>query len=227
MATSSSISNYQSDLIEHAMSVEALKFGSFTLKSGRISPYFFNAGLLSTGPILATLSTAYATTISNALSSGAVPTFDVLFGPAYKGIPFASTAALALYTQHNISVGFAYDRKEAKDHGEGGKMVGVPVEGKKVVILDDVMTSGKAVRTAIETVKQHGGEVVGVVQALDREEVGQDGVSSTVQELEGLIGEGRVFSILKMRDLMVWLEKNGMKGELESMQQYWDKYGLK
>jgi orotate phosphoribosyltransferase len=182
---------------------------------------------LSTGPILATLSTAYATTISNALSSGAVPTFDVLFGPAYKGIPFASTAALALYTQHNISVGFAYDRKEAKDHGEGGKMVGVPVEGKKVVILDDVMTSGKAVRTAIETVKQHGGEVVGVVQALDREEVGQDGVSSTVQELEGLIGEGRVFSILKMRDLMVWLEKNGMKGELESMQQYWDKYGLK
>ncbi|KIK04544.1 hypothetical protein K443DRAFT_675793, partial [Laccaria amethystina LaAM-08-1] len=208
------------------MSVEALKFGTFTLKSGRISPYFFNAGLLSTGPILATLSTAYATTISNALSSKAVPTFDVLFGPAYKGIPFASTAALALYTQHNISVGFAYDRKEAKDHGEGGKMVGVPVEGKKVVILDDVMTSGKAVRAAIETVKQHGGEVVGVVQALDREEVGQDGVSSTVQELEGLIGEGRVFSILKMRDLMVWLEKNGMKGELESMKQYWDKYGL-
>ncbi|EDR11466.1 uncharacterized protein LACBIDRAFT_172704 [Laccaria bicolor S238N-H82] len=209
------------------MSVEALKFGSFTLKSGRVSPYFFNAGLLSTGPILATLSTAYATTISNALSSKAVPTFDVLFGPAYKGIPFASTAALALYTQHNISVGFAYDRKEAKDHGEGGKMVGVSVEGKKVVILDDVMTSGKAVRAAIETVKQHGGEVVGVVQALDREEVGQDGVSSTVQELEDLIGEGRVFSILKMRDLMVWLEKKGMKGELESMQQYWDKYGLK
>lgn len=106
-------------------------------------------------------------------------------------------------------------------------MVGVSVEGKKVVILDDVMTSGKAVRAAIETVKQHGGEVVGVVQALDREEVGQDGVSSTVQELEGLIGEGRVFSILKMRDLMVWLEKNGMKKELESMHQYWDKYGLK
>ncbi|EDR13945.1 uncharacterized protein LACBIDRAFT_244510 [Laccaria bicolor S238N-H82] len=227
MATSSSISSYQSDLIEHAMSVEALKFGSFTLKSGRISPYFFNAGLLSTGPILATLSTAYATTISNALSSKSIPPFDVLFGPAYKGIPFASTTALALYTQHNISVGFAYDRKEAKDHGEGGKMVGVSVKGKKVVILDDVMTSGKAVRAAIETVEQHGGEVVGVVQALDREEVGQDGVSSTVQELEGLIGEGRVFSILKMRDLMVWLEKNGMKGELESMQQYWDKYGLK
>ena len=106
-------------------------------------------------------------------------------------------------------------------------MVGVPVEGKKVVILDDVMTSGKAVRAAIETVKQHGGEVVGVVQALDREEVGQDGVSSTVQELEGLIGERRVFSILKMRDLMVWLEENGMKKELESMHQYWDKYGLK
>lgn len=192
-----------------------------------ISPYFFNAGLLSTGPILATLSTAYATGISAALKTGAFPEFDILFGPAYKGIPFAAGAALTLYTQHQVAVGLAYDRKEVKDHGEGGKMLGVSVQGKRVVVLDDVMTSGKAVREAITTVCGHGGEVVGVVQALDRDEVGQDGVSSTVKEIEALVGEGRVLSILRMRDLMVWLEENGVHGELEKMKEYWDKYGLK
>lgn len=132
-----------------------------------------------------------------------------------------------LYTKHNLAVGFAYDRKEAKDHGEGGNMVGVDVKGKKVLILDDVMTSGKAVRGSIEMVRAYGGEVVGVVQALNREEVGQDGVSSTVKEIEGLIGEGRVLSILKMRELMVWLEKDGQTENLAKMQEYWDQYGLK
>lgn len=132
-----------------------------------------------------------------------------------------------LYTQYQINVGFAYDRKEAKDHGEGGLMIGAPLQGRRVVILDDVMTSGKAVRGAIETVKKHGGEVVGVIQALDREEVGQDGVSSTVKEIEGLIGEGRVLSILKMKDLMQWLEENDMKEDLRSMHEYRNRYGLK
>ncbi|KAF5318423.1 hypothetical protein D9619_010925 [Psilocybe cf. subviscida] len=218
---------YKTELIKHAMSVDALKFGSFTLKSGRVSPYFFNAGLLCTGPILAALSAAYAATIARALTEQTMPAFDVLFGPAYKGIPFASTAALVLYTQHQIAVGFAYDRKEVKDHGEGGKMVGVPVQGRRVVILDDVMTSGKAIREAITNVRQHGGEIVGVVQALDREEVGQDGVSSTVKEIEAMIGEGRVASILKMRDLMVWLQENGLQTELKNMEEYWNQYGLK
>lgn len=129
--------------------------------------------------------------------------------------------------QHKISVGLAYDRKEVKDHGEGGKVVGVPVKGKRVVILDDVMTSGKAVREAIDTVTSQGGEVVGVVQCLDREEVGQDGVSSTVKEIEDIVGQGRVKSILRMRDLMAWLEKNGIKDDLKSMNEYWEKYGLK
>ncbi|KAG6868645.1 hypothetical protein C0993_012689 [Termitomyces sp. T159_Od127] len=223
----SALEAYQTDLIENAMSVNALKFGSFTLKSGRISPYFFNAGLLSTGPILASLSTAYADTISKALSASELPEFDVLFGPAYKGIPFAASTTIVLYTKHSIEVGFAYDRKEAKGHGEGGMIVGVPVEGKRVVILDDVMTSGKAVRGAIDMVRRAGGNVVGVVQALDREEVGQDGVSSTVHEIEGLVGKGRVKAILKMRDLLVWLERNGKQKELESMRDYWDQYGLK
>lgn len=173
------------------------------------------------------MSTAYASTITAALADNTLPEFDILFGPAYKGIPFASTTALVLYTAHDISIGFAYDRKEVKDHGEGGQMVGVPVNGKRVVILDDVMTSGKAVRGAIEMVRRQGGEVVGVVQALDREEVGQDGVSSTVREIEGLIGEGRVKSILKMRDLLVWLDKNGSPENVASMKVYWDLYGIK
>ncbi|KAJ7199235.1 orotate phosphoribosyltransferase [Mycena pura] len=220
---------YQSDLIQHAMEIGALKFGSFTLKSGRISPYFFNAALLSSGPILAALSAAYAATIVAAQASADTPfpIFDVLFGPAYKGIPFAATTALVLHTRHDVAVGLAYDRKEAKDHGEGGMMVGVPVAGKKVVVLDDVMTSGKAVRGAIDTVRSHGGDVVGVVQCLDREEVGQDGTGSTVQEIEGLVGKGRVQSILKMRDLISWLEKHGMDEELAAMKEYWTKYGLK
>ncbi|KAI3612970.1 orotate phosphoribosyltransferase [Moniliophthora roreri] len=225
----SELKSYQTELINQAMSVGALKFGSFTLKSGRISPYFFNASLLSSGPILATLAKAYASTIVNAQADpeNPIPEFDVLFGPAYKGIPFAAMTVMQLYNEHNISVGLAYDRKEAKDHGEGGNMVGVPVAGKKVLILDDVMTAGTAVRGSIELVKKNGGEVIGVIQCLDREEVGKDGVSSTVKEIEGILGKGRVQSILKMRDLMLWLGQNSMRDELTKMNQYWDQYGLK
>jgi orotate phosphoribosyltransferase len=195
----------------------------------RISPYFINAGTLSTGPILAVIASAYANTIVDALSSpiNPLPKFDVILGPAYKGIPFAATTALLLHTQHNIDVGFAYDRKEVKDHGEGGDMVGAPVKGKRVIILDDVMTSGKAVRGSINKVLQYGGEVVGVVQAIDREEVGQDGVSSTVKEIESLVGEGHVKSIIKTRDILVWLENNGMTKESERMREYRNQYGLK
>lgn len=181
---------------------------------------------MSTGPILATISTAYAATIVSALSDS-FPPFDVLFGPAYKGIPFAACTALQLYTSHNVAVGFAYDRKEAKDHGEGGNMVGVPVQGKRVVILDDVMTAGTAIRIAIDLITKAGGEVVGVVQMLDREEVGKDGVSSTVKDIEGVLGVGRVKSILKMRDLLLWLEQKGMKKELAEMEVYWQKFGIK
>jgi len=229
-SSSSSLAAHQAQLISHSMSVGALKFGSFTLKSGRVSPYFFNAGLLSDGPILATLSTAYAQTIVDSLADPVtpVPHFDVLFGPAYKGIPFGATTALMLHTQHSVDVGFAYDRKEVKDHGEGGKLVGVPVKGKRVLILDDVMTAGTAIRGAVDLVKQAGGEVVGVVQCLDREEVGRDGVSSTVRDVEELIGRpGCVKSILKMRDLMAWLANNSMQEELDAMKDYWDQYGLK
>lgn len=185
--------------------------------------------MLCTGPILSTVANSYADAIVDAVSSptDTLPPFDVLFGPAYKGIPFAATTAVALQARHGIPVSFAYDRKEVKDHGEGGKVVGVSVEGKRVVIIDDVMTSGKAIRAAIDIVRQNGGEVVGVVQLLDREEVGQDEVSNTVKEVWGLIGQGPVKAVLKMRDLMLWLEQKGMQDELKSMQSYWERYGLK
>ena len=196
----------------------------------RVSPYFFNAGLISTGPLLHSLCDAYAHTITKALSSprpNQLPQFDILFGPAYKGISLAAITAVLLHPQHQIDVGFAYDRKEAKDHGEGGRMVGVPVAGKRVLILDDVMTAGTAVRGAIEMIRQAGGEVVGVVLALDREEIGHEG-KSAVKELESdLGGEGRVKSILRMRDLIAWLKSQGRDEDIGRMQAYWEQFGVK
>ncbi|KAF8551397.1 orotate phosphoribosyltransferase [Imleria badia] len=218
---------YQTELLIQAQEVGALKFGQFTLKSGRISPYFFNAGLMSSGKILDTIANAYAATIVDALDADVVPAFDIIFGPAYKGISLAACTALVLSAKYGRSYGFAYDRKEAKDHGEGGKLVGVPVQGKKVLILDDVMTAGTAVRLAIESIQAAGGEVVGVVQLLDREERGKDG-GSTVEEVEAIVGgKRRVLSVLKMRTLMVWLETNGQSDVLGRMKAYWDEYGWK
>ncbi|KAI0634837.1 orotate phosphoribosyltransferase [Trametes polyzona] len=223
-----SLEKYQTELIEHGMTVGALKFGTFTLKSGRTSPYFFNAGLLASGPVLDTLCSAYAATIARALkASPGLPAFDVLFGPAYKGIPFAAGTALLLHRDHGIDVGFAYDRKEAKDHGEGGITVGTPVKGKRVLVLDDVATAGTAIRGAIDTVTREGGEVVGAVLMLDRQEVGKEG-KSTLAEVEELLGgKGRVPTILKMKDLMKWLQEHGRTEELAKMQEYWEKYGAK
>lgn len=224
---SSSLAPYQTELIEGAMSSGALVFGSFTLKSGRISPYFINVGLISTGPLLTSLCTAYASSIASSLAEKKLPEFDVLFGPAYKGISLAAITSVLLHINHGIDTGFAYDRKEVKDHGEGGQLVGVPIKGKRVVILDDVMTSGKAVRNALSMVRGAGGEVVGVIQCLDREEVGREGLS-TVKELEKeLGGPGRVSAILQMRDLMQWLEKNGRTEELKAMEAYREQYGVK
>jgi len=226
----SSLETYQAQLVDDSLKAGALKFGSFTLKSGRLSPYFFNAGLISTGPLLNSLGGAYAHTIAKALSapgSKRLPTFDVIFGPAYKGISLAAVTAVLLHTQHNIDVGFAYDRKEAKDHGEGGRMVGVPVAGKRVLILDDVMTAGTAVHGALEMIRHAGGEVVGVVMALDREEIGHEG-KSAIKELEAeLGGEGRVLAILRMRDLIAWLKDKGRDEDIERMQAYWEQFGVK
>lgn len=185
--------------------------------------------MLSSGSILHTVAKAYAAEIAKLIKDGTFPQFDVLFGPAYKGISLAACTALVLSADHNLDTGFAYDRKEAKDHGEGGVMVGVPVEGKRVLILDDVMTAGTAIRGAMTNVSAAGGSVIGVIQCLDREEVGKDGKTSTVVEVTELIGggPGRVVSILKMRDLMAWLKGKDMNDELGKMQEYWDAYGYK
>ena len=241
--SSSNLEKYQTELIDSALSIGALKFGSFVLKSGRfvlllllpddsviaidieknrVSPYFFNAGLLSSGSLLSAVASAYATVIAQ----GAFE-FDVLFGPAYKGIPLAAATSLLLHRDHGIDIGYAYDRKEAKDHGEGGRMVGASVKGKNVLILDDVMTAGTAVRGSIDLIKKEGGEIVGVVMCLDREEIGPQG-NSTILEVDQLLGgNGKVKAIIRMRDLMAWLEKNGRTEDLAKMKEYWDQYGVK
>ena len=156
-----------------------LRFGDFVLKSGRRSPYFFNLGDVADGPGLDLLGRAYAAEITRL---AVLP--DVLFGPAYKGISIAVAAALALARDHGIAIGVAFDRKEAKTHGEGGRLVGAPMAGKKVVIVDDVVTDGAAKREAFETIAAVGGDVVGVVLALDRQEVAAGGEASAVQALQ-------------------------------------------
>lgn len=187
-----------------------------------ISPYFFNAGLLCTGPLLSSVAAGYATLISQ-LSID----FDVLFGPAYKGIPFAAATALVLHRDHGRAVGYAFDRKEAKDHGEGGRMVGSDVRGKRVLILDDVMTAGTAVKQSIDLIRAEGGTVVGVVMLLDREEVSKDG-QNAVEEVGKVVGGGTgVATILRMRDLVTWLESNGQTEVVDKMKAYKEKYGIK
>lgn len=217
----SDITPSQKALITYSAEIGALKFGTFTLKSGRQSPYFFNNSLLSSGPALSALATALTDTIIHAGWE-----FDVLFGPAYKGISLAAVTVVELY-RRGVDVGMAHDRKEAKDHGEGGILVGTSMQGKRVVLVDDVMTSGKAIRGALDRVREAGGTVVGVVQVLDREEVGQESQNSTVQELESMLGAGTVKAILSMKNLMGWLEQEGKTEHLEAMQEYRERYGIK
>jgi orotate phosphoribosyltransferase len=168
---------YQLTFIELALEREALRFGQFRLKSGRDSPYFFNAGLFSDGEAAAMLGRCYAAAI---VRSGLE--FDMIFGPAYKGIPLVTAAAIGLAAHHGLTVPYAYNRKEAKEHGEGGLVVGAPLHGR-VLIVDDVITAGTAVRESLELIRRAGAEPVGVALALDREERGQ-GELSAVQELE-------------------------------------------
>jgi orotate phosphoribosyltransferase len=169
--------DYQLTFIDLAISRQALRFGRFTLKSGRESPYFFNAGVLADGEAIAKLGACYAA----AIMDSAVP-FDMLFGAAYKGIPLVTATAVALYTQHGTSIPYAFNRKETKDHGEGGSLVGSAVAGR-VLIVDDVISAGTAVRESIGIIKAAGGEPCGIVHALDRQERGQ-GSLSALEEIE-------------------------------------------
>lgn len=169
--------NYQREFISLAIKHQALRFGEFTLKSGRVSPYFFNAGLFHTGAALAKLGRLYAAAIDNADVD-----FTMLFGPAYKGIPLAAATAVALADGYQRDYDYSYNRKEAKDHGEGGSVVGAPLSGK-VLIIDDVISAGTATRETITLIKASGAEPAGVVVGLNRQERGQ-GSSSAIQEIE-------------------------------------------
>jgi len=216
---------YQLTFIDLALKREALRFGRFRLKSGRDSPYFFNAGLFSDGEAAAILGRCYAAAI---VHSGLG--FDMIFGPAYKGIPLATAVAVALATQHGLSVPYAFNRKEAKAHGEGGRTVGAPLHGR-VLIVDDVITAGTAVRESLELIRSSGAEPVGVALALDREERGQ-GELSAVQELER--GQGlRCVSIVTLSELIEALTRPAAGAprisadQLTALSTYRARYGVR
>jgi orotate phosphoribosyltransferase len=210
---------YQREFIEFALARQVLRFGEFTLKSGRTSPYFFNAGLFNTGKDLARLGRFYAAAL---MDSGIE--FDLLFGPAYKGIPIATTTAVALCDHHNVDIPYCFNRKEAKTHGEGGSLVGSELKGK-VMLVDDVITAGTAIRESMEIINAHNAQLAGVLIALDRQEKGQ-GELSAIQEVERDFG-CQIVSIIKLADLICYLsEKPGMEAELASVSAYREQYGI-
>ena len=210
---------YQRDFIEFVLDTGVLKFGEFTLKSGRISPYFFNAGLFNTGAQLAKLGEFYAQAIAD---SGV--DFDVLFGPAYKGIPLATTTTVALYNKHNQDVPYAFNRKEKKDHGEGGQLVGAEMADQKVMVIDDVMTAGTAIRESMDMLDAIKAKAAGVIISLDRQEKGLT-EKSAVQETHDRYGIP-VLSIITMSDLITYLEEKGETESLNAMQAYRTEYGV-
>jgi orotate phosphoribosyltransferase len=208
---------YQREFIELAIKLGVLKFGQFKLKSGRNSPYFFNAGLFSTGAAVAAIGRAYAA----AIVASRLP-HDMLFGPAYKGIPLVTAAAAALAEQHGRSLPFAFNRKETKDYGEGGNIVGGPLMGR-VLIVDDVITAGTAIRESIDVIRAAGAEPAGVVIALDRQEHGKDGALSAVEEVRDNLGVP-VIAIFSLTELMQHMAAAGRTTELVAMQEYRTKY---
>jgi len=212
--------SYQRAFIELAQKYDVLKFGEFTLKSGRISPYFFNAGSFASGKALAELGRCYAQAIIESSID-----FDVLLGPAYKGIPLAAVTAVALADQHGRDVPFAYNRKEAKAHGEGGNMVGAPLKGR-ILVIDDVITAGTAVREVIAMIDQAGATLAGVVIGLDRQERGT-GELSAVQEVKKQY-DVPVVGIVEMAHIIDYLEAQPKTdGEtLKAMKEYRQDYGI-
>ncbi|MFA0406087.1 orotate phosphoribosyltransferase [Vibrio sp. 10N.222.52.C12] len=210
---------YQREFIEFALEKEVLKFGEFTLKSGRKSPYFFNAGLFNTGRDLARLGRFYAA----ALADSGIE-FDVLFGPAYKGIPIATTTAVALADHHDVDTPYCFNRKEAKNHGEGGNLVGSALEGR-IMLVDDVITAGTAIRESMEIIQANGADLAGVLVAIDRQEKGK-GELSAIQEVERDFGCA-IISIVSLTDLVTFLEEKGTDAaHLESVKAYRARYGI-
>ena len=210
---------YQRDFIRFAIDRGVLRFGEFTLKSGRTSPYFFNAGLFNTGSALAELGRCYAA----AIVDSKIP-FDVLFGPAYKGIPLAATTAVALADQHQLDVPWCFNRKEAKDHGEGGSLVGAPLAGD-VLIIDDVITAGTAIREVMQIINAQQAKAAGVLIALNREERG-NGELSAIQEVERDFGIP-VVSIVSLTQVLEFLADDPqLKQHLPAVRAYREQFGV-
>ncbi len=206
-------------LIDLSLSRGVLRFGEFSLKSGRVSPYFFNAGLLNDGEALSLLARGYAQKLIEA--GGSV---ELIFGPAYKGIPLVAATAATLSTVHGVNLPWGFNRKEAKDHGEGGVLVGAPVAGKKVWIIDDVITAGTAIREVMDLLQSAGAEVAGVLVALDRQERGQ-GERSAIQEIEQQ-HQIPVHALMTLTDLMNYLAAQDRQEDLARMQAYRNQYGV-
>jgi len=210
---------YQKEFIEFALEKQVLKFGQFTLKSGRISPYFFNAGLFNSGRDLARLGRFYAAAL---MDSGI--DYDLLFGPAYKGIPIATTTAVALANDYDLDVPYCFNRKEAKTHGEGGSLVGSELQGK-IMLVDDVITAGTAIRESMDIIQAHQAQLAGVLIALDRQEKGKAELSA-IQEVERDYG-AKVISIVQLSDLINYLEENPeMQEHLAAVKAYREQYGI-
>ncbi len=211
--------DYQRAFIEFALAKQVLRFGEFTLKSGRVSPYFFNAGLFNSGADLARLGQCYASAL---MASGIQ--YDVLFGPAYKGIPIATTTAVALADKHGVDKPYCFNRKEKKAHGEGGQLVGSALSGR-VMLVDDVITAGTAIRESMTLLEEHGAELAGVLIALDRQERGQ-GELSAIQEVERDFNT-RVIAIVTLDDVIAYLQERGDMGqELAAVTAYRGEYGI-
>jgi orotate phosphoribosyltransferase len=210
---------YKREFLELSLELGVLRFGEFTLKSGRISPYFFNAGLFNTGYAAAKLGRYYASAIADSEIE-----FDMLFGPAYKGIPLAVLAAAALAEHHDLDVPYAFNRKEVKAHGEGGSIIGAALSGR-VLIVDDVITAGTAAREAQQIVSSAGADAAGLVISLDRQELGRDS-RSAVQEVEQTL-RIPVISIVQLEDLIDMLEESDEYNEfLTPVTEYRKKYGI-
>lgn len=206
--------------IEVALKNHVLRFGEFTLKSGRKSPYFFNAGLLSTGELLSVLAEGYADTLAKHANQDDL----VIFGAAYKGIPFVAATAQVLWREHQINAEWGYNRKEAKNHGEGGMLVGADLNGKSVWVVDDVMTAGTAMREVITLLGKAGASVAGIIVALDRKEKGQSD-RSAIQELAESL-QVPVLALVTMDDIIDYVAKHGSQDELAQMQAYRAEYGI-
>ena len=213
--------DFQKQFLSYVTENNILRFGKFTLKSGRQSPYFFNAGLFNTGAALGFLGSCYAQAIENA-----APDFDIIFGPAYKGIPLASAASIAFWQDFKQDIPWCFNRKEAKDHGEGGNIVGSPLENR-VLVIDDVITAGTAIRETMEIIAAAGATAAGVVVAMDRQEKGK-GELSAIQEIENEFSIP-VISIINLQQIINYLEQINdatLEVYLDSMKEYQSKYGI-